>query len=583
MHTIHNIAFEVDVNYNNPLVSWEQYYVDFFQERLLPRVERMCDDWDQKHPNSKCVIDTLAIDVEVRNVDLETLQKEVLQQISQQLHSISSDGTNSDGKIVATITKQASPFEALVGYLSEGILPAHISVKAFKEWLGAVAEFTSVEKTKLNALFLVKTEAIARMLSLLRNDYEKLSNIISNKQQITSQFIKVENAFFQQLLKVMCTQFKLSYKPEEAEIWYQTLGVSSSLPQFSKTLLQLFQPKAVAAGKRLTRVDETQLTVLVVQAIAQYETNNSIAIDASKIATIVTDDHTKAQKSDPKTGQKSTKKSSENDVAQQRTQKIEKQAETQSKSNSENSRKGPKVTDKTNPEKAAQKKFQTATNRNNEATHHLSKQSEKTGNTTTDALKKTFGKEAESHLAKADKTNEEIAIPRIRKNMTTAIEVTTEKAGLILLHPFLSRFFNGVGLLNEDKEFKDIGKACMLLHYLATETEEVTDVELTLEKILLGIPPETIINYQTPLTENEIKLCKELLNAVLEHWQVLKKSTINTLRDLFIKRDGQILLTEDSIKLKIERAAQDVLLEKIPWNISLFRLKWMDKMMHIEW
>ena len=151
------------------------------------------------------------------------------------------------------------------------------------------------------------------------------------------------------------------------------------------------------------------------------------------------------------------------------------------------------------------------------------------------------------------------------------------------MHPFLKTFLKGVDLVTENDEIKDIEKACMLLHYLATETEEVTDVELTLEKIILGIPLETIIDYQIPLTANDKALCDELLQAVLTHWVVLKKSTINTLRDMFLKRDGHIRITEDSIKLKIEHMAQDILLEKIPWNISLFRLKWMEKMVHIEW
>jgi len=99
----------------------------------------------------------------------------------------------------------------------------------------------------------------------------------------------------------------------------------------------------------------------------------------------------------------------------------------------------------------------------------------------------------------------------------------------------------------------------------------------------LGIPLATVINYQTPLTETDKQLCEELLQTVLEHWVVLKKSTINTLRDMFLKRDGQLTITKNSLKLKIERTAQDVLLDKVPWNIHLFRLKWMEKMMHIEW
>lgn len=566
MHTIHNIAFEVDVNYDNSLVSWEQYYVDFFQERLMPRVERMCDDWDKKHPNTRCVIEVIDIDVEVHGLNLEALQKEIIQKISNQLNDIRSDGSNNEGTVVATITKEASPFDALVSYLSDGILPSYISVKVFKEWLGAIADFTLVEKNSLTALFSAKTEAIERMVSLLRNDYEKISKVITSKQQITSQFITLETTFFHQFLKILCTQFKLTYKAEEASIWYKTLGFSSSLPQFSKTFLQLLIPKAQAENKRLTKIDEAQLSIVLLQAITQYELDKSIAIKASKIATVIKGDIVKSQGANVQSLKKSIKNTSE----EKRVKETNKQA--QKTETSKQSKDNNKIA------KTESEKFQSTKNQKSK----LSKEKEKLSKGDDDSNENT-SKENMSNLAEANiKRNTENTIIA-RQSTAKDIDLTTEKAGLILLHPFLVRFFGGIGLLTESNDINDIGKACMLLHYLATETEDVTDVELTLEKILLGIPLNTIINYQTPLTEAEKKLCEELLRAVLEHWVVLKKSTINTLRDMFLKRDGELTLTDSSIKLKIERSAQDILLEKVPWNISLIRLKWMGKMMHVEW
>ncbi|MEM6721432.1 MAG: contractile injection system tape measure protein [Bacteroidota bacterium] len=596
MHTIHNIVFEVDVNYDNSLVSWEQYYVDFFQERLLPRVERMCDDWDRKHPNSKCVIDTIDINVNVGDLDLESLQKEITQQISQQLHSIQSDGTTTDSKLVATITKEESPFEGLLSYLQNGILSAHISVKTFKEWLGAVAEFTSVEKNKLTALFSTKTETIARMLSLLRNNYEKFVNIVSEKQQITAHYVKLEKAFFQQFLKELCAQFKLSYSKEEAEIWHQTLGFSSSLPQFSKTLIQLLTPKAQAEHKRLMKVNESELAISVLQAITQNEIGKSISINAAKIATIRKDERIQSQKSNTSTiAQRTTQKSADavhtiKEKESSSQQKITDATKTQTNTKisetlqaEENNKKNTVKNKETNKTNNTQTHQTTEAHSEEAHTTNNSKSTATEKGSTTDTTKAKTAKEAETtNLAKAKNNTSQTPFSRNR-TITNDINLTTEKAGIILLHPFLTRFFNGVGLVNENNEIEDIGKACMLLHFLATETEEVTDVELTLEKILLGIPVETIINYQTPLTDHDKELCEELLKAVLEHWVVLKKSTINTLRDMFLKREGQLTVTKNSINLKIEQAAQDILLEKVPWNISLIRLKWMEKMMHVEW
>lgn len=578
MHTIHDITFEVDVNYSNSVVSWEQYYVDFLQERLLPHIERLCNDWDKKHPNAKCIIDTIDVNVDSQQLDLETLQKEITQQINQQLRSIQSDGKSSDGSVVATIIKEASPFEALLVYLSDGILPVNISVKAFKEWLGAVAEFTSVEKNELTTLFATKSVAIERMLSLLRNEYEKLSTIITTQQQITAQYVKLEKNFFQEFLKELCTQFKLEYNNEEAAIWYQTLGVSNSLPQFSKTLLQLLTPKAATKHKRLTKISEAQLTIAVLQAITQKEKGNRISIDVSNIATIQKIDQPSSSAT-KESAQKSTSKqktSDKNQTENKRTQKEETLPETSSKT--------AKPTQESITEQSKNTDALAETKQENNKTKAITE----TANTdSSTALAKHLEKakaviKADEKIKKKFSTIRET--PTVYKNtIENEINLTTEKAGLILLHPFLSRFFGGLGVLTEDNEINDLGKACMLLHYLATETEDVTDVELTLEKILLGIPLETVINYQIPLTTTDKEGCEELLKAVLEHWVVLKKSTINTLRDMFLKRDGALTKTENSLQLKIERAAQDVLLDKVPWNISIIRLKWMEYMMHVEW
>ncbi|PTX63135.1 hypothetical protein C8N46_102538 [Kordia periserrulae] len=584
MHTIHDITFEVDVNYSNSGVSWEQYYIDFFQERLLPHIERLCNDWDKKHPNSKCIIDAIDVNVDTQQQDLETLQKEITQQIHQQLRSIQSNGTSTDANIVATIIKEASPFEALLVYLSDGILPANISVKAFKEWLGAVAEFTHEEKNELTTLFSTKSEAIERMLSLLRNEYEKLSTIITTQQQITAHYVKLEKAFFQEFLKELCTQFKLQYNNEEAAIWYQTLGVSNSLPQFSKTLLLLLTSKAAKEHKRLRKSNEAQLTIAVLQAITQKEKGNRISIDVSNIATI--------QKIDTQSSSATATKES----AQQSSSKQKTSDKNQTENTKENKRsQKEEITSETSSKTAEQKQKSVKNQSQDNDVHAEAKQQNHKTKANDEKASAESSTALAEHLAKANaaiEADEKIKkkfstireTPTIYKNtIENEINLTTEKAGLILLHPFLSRFFGGLGVLTENNEINDVGKACMLLHYLATETEDVTDVELTLEKTLLGIPLETVINYQTPLTSKDKEGCEELLKAVLEHWVVLKKSTINTLRDMFLKRDGALTKTENSIKLKIERAAQDVLLDKVPWNISLIRLKWMEQMMHVEW
>ncbi|EDP95966.1 contractile injection system tape measure protein [Kordia algicida OT-1] len=587
MHTIHDIAFDVNINYNDKSVSWEQYYVNFFKEKLLPRVAHVCDNWDKKHPNTKCTIDSIEINVEVNDIDLQSLTKEIMQQINQQLMSINADGSSRDGKLIAKTTREASAFDALVTYLSSGILPAHISVKAFKDWLNAIVEFTSVERTKLRTIFATNSETIARMLSLLRNDYEKLLSIIESKQQITSNYVTLEATFFQEFLKAITKSFTLNYATSEAKIWHQTLGFSTSVTQFSKTLLQLLQPKAKAEGKQLKNCNEKQLSIALIQAITQYEAGKEITINASTIAKVTKDITVKTETSTTNTiSENKTRK----EATQKTTDKTVKTTEKSSTTNTEEAnrkKRNLKLADEqkqvqtknsveNSETKNASAKDQSITEATGKSANDLQNSNEKNGTTNnkgTDKEEHKSRKEARTNLAEADK----------QKRVTDDIGLTTEKSGLILLNPFIKRFLSGVELLTENNEINDFGRACMLLHYLATETENGTDVEFTLEKILLGIPQETIVDYETPLTESDKNACEELLRAILEHWTPLKRSTINTLRDMFLKRDGVLKITEEDIKLTVEGAAQDILLKQVPWNISLIRLKWMEKMLHIEW
>ncbi len=658
MHTVHNIAFEIDVNHEGQQISWEQYYTDFFQNQLLPKVERLCNNWDAKYPNKKCSIDTIDIDVEVESINLEELQEKIITKINDQLSYIDEKGTTTKGSVRATITSLASPFEALVIYLKDGVLPAYISVKVFKEWLGSIVQFTRSEKEALVALFIANSATIERMLSLLRNDYEKFTEILETTQKITKQYIQLEETFFKKFVKSICEKLQITYQETQTEIWFKTLGLSSSLAQFSKTFMQLLVPKALTEKKRLVNINEHQLSVTILQAIVQNDEKKPINISIEKIADIIsiakaesTTDTKKAKIADDVTNVSTTNTSKDVDsktkISQKETsdevnttgkksQKTETPTENIGKdqitnsnqkdvSNTQNTEESilenhhkkeeenliskslnknnatEKIVNNTSNQKEANKntiqaKGETIQKGTSENNTQIDQQLKEVGK-----LKKTKDSEETENKSKVQKNRTETTQENNSKTSEKSVDkticeklsrnnvpvreipLTTEKAGLILLNPFLARFFTGAKLVNADNEITDIGKASMLLHFLATGIETVTDVELTLEKICLGIPLDTIINYQTPLTAEDKALCEGLLQAVIQHWSILKNSTANTLRDMFLKREGNLTLKEDSVKLVVERFAQDILLDKIPWNISLFRLKWMNKMMNVEW
>ena len=74
-----------------------------------------------------------------------------------------------------------------------------------------------------------------------------------------------------------------------------------------------------------------------------------------------------------------------------------------------------------------------------------------------------------------------------------------------------------------------------------------------------------------------------MLEAAVEHWSALKKTSTAVLRSEFLQREGKLDWSESNPKLTIERKTQDLLLEKIPWNISIVKIPWIDKLIYTQW
>jgi hypothetical protein len=85
------------------------------------------------------------------------------------------------------------------------------------------------------------------------------------------------------------------------------------------------------------------------------------------------------------------------------------------------------------------------------------------------------------------------------------------------------------------------------------------------------------------LTEQIKEEAIVLLKEVVKNWPALKNTSPDGLRQMFIQRNGKLIQKEDNTKLIVERKAQDVLLEKLNWNISMIKLPWFSKILFTEW
>jgi hypothetical protein len=73
-----------------------------------------------------------------------------------------------------------------------------------------------------------------------------------------------------------------------------------------------------------------------------------------------------------------------------------------------------------------------------------------------------------------------------------------------------------------------------------------------------------------------------LLKSVIQYWEVLKNTTVDSLRETFLQRDGQLKI-ESAFLMQVSNSGVDILLSKLPWGFRNYKLPWMQKSIITEW
>ena len=158
-------------------------------------------------------------------------------------------------------------------------------------------------------------------------------------------------------------------------------------------------------------------------------------------------------------------------------------------------------------------------------------------------------------------------------------------AGLVLLHPFLVSFFSRLGLVIENGFANEAARerGVHLMQYLATSETEMPEYELIMAKALCAYPIETPVARTFEPTSEEIEEAGALLDACLSQWTVLQNTSRDGLRGSFLSRAGRLYRKEGRLRLEVEQSSIDVLLDYLPWNLSLVKLPWMQEMLYVNW
>ncbi|MBV7530222.1 contractile injection system tape measure protein [Chitinophaga sp. sic0106] len=158
-------------------------------------------------------------------------------------------------------------------------------------------------------------------------------------------------------------------------------------------------------------------------------------------------------------------------------------------------------------------------------------------------------------------------------------------AGLVIVHAVIVPWLTELGLLI-DEAWRDAAahdRAVMLLYYLCTGKCEAADYELALCKLLTGFPLNEPATGCISPTPQETEECVQVLQQVIDQWPVMKNSSVESLRETFLYRDGKLQIKDGKWLLQVASSPFDMLLQHIPWGFSIVRNSKMNALLFVEW
>ncbi|MCK5229882.1 MAG: hypothetical protein KAR13_06435, partial [Desulfobulbaceae bacterium] len=165
-------------------------------------------------------------------------------------------------------------------------------------------------------------------------------------------------------------------------------------------------------------------------------------------------------------------------------------------------------------------------------------------------------------------------------------EYHINNAGLVLLAPFFSVVFKDLGYVGKGRGFVN-KQACMravhFSQFLVTAEHYPPECGMTLNKILCGMEVNEPMERFIDLTAKELDAAQEVIDSALKHWTVLKRTSAPVFRQTFLQHEGILTSQSSNWLLRIERTSVDVLIDMLPWTISIIKHPWMKQPVMVEW
>lgn len=193
------------------------------------------------------------------------------------------------------------------------------------------------------------------------------------------------------------------------------------------------------------------------------------------------------------------------------------------------------------------------------------------------------------HQQVSDKLIKEIAVKENDFNDTPVAAgeegIFITHAGVVLLHPFLHNYFKKIELVVNGKflSTEKQQRAICLIRYLTASITEIREYDLVLAKLLCEWPLQKPVDTDIEFKPEEKEEAHQVLLAAIEQWKILKNTSPAALRETFLQRDGKLHYKNEKWYLHVENKTPDVLLDHLPWNLSMIKLPWMKDILRVEW
>lgn len=176
----------------------------------------------------------------------------------------------------------------------------------------------------------------------------------------------------------------------------------------------------------------------------------------------------------------------------------------------------------------------------------------------------------------------------VASDLSDAGTILIPDAGIVLAAPYLPRLWSMLGLVKE-QAFVDVAaaeRAAHLMRFVVFGDTQPDEAASALNRLLCGLPLAASGNESAAgfaISAREREVIDGMLAAMIAQWNVLGHTSIEALRETFFQRKGRLVRGQGCWTLKVEPAALDMLLDRLPWGHATCRFLWMPEVLHVSW